>query len=49
MSAVEKPIEWVGSSRKDLKSLPSKVKDDIGYALYIAQTGAKSDHAKPLK
>ncbi len=38
-----KPLEWIGSSRKDLKSLPDDVKDVFGYALYLAQTGGKHD------
>jgi phage-related protein len=44
-----KPIGWVGSSRKDLKRFPAAVQDDVGYALWLAQTGQKATHAKPLK
>jgi phage-related protein len=44
-----KPLEWIGSSRKDLKSLPDEVMDVFGYALYLAQTGGKHDQAKPLR
>ena len=43
------PLEWVGSSRKDLSEFPAAVKEDIGYALHLAQTGEKSACAKPLK
>jgi len=39
----------MGSSLADLLSFPAEVQDDIGYALYEAQTGAKSSKAKPLK
>ena len=44
-----KPLQWVGSSHKDLKSFPEDVRDTFGYALYKAQRGEKSDAAKPLK
>jgi len=40
---------WVGSSRADLKALPSQVQDEIGYGLYQAQLGHFPDGAKPLK
>jgi len=43
-----KSIVWVGSSRKDLQSFPSDVKDVMGYALYQAQVGRKAPSAKPL-
>lgn len=39
----------MGSSRADLKSLPSEVQDDIGYSLYQAQLGHFPDNAKHLK
>ena len=44
-----KPLFWVGSSREDLREFPEDVKDAFGYALYLAQTGRKDPHAKPLK
>lgn len=44
-----KPLFWVASSKKDLKSLPEKVQDSFGYALHVAQRGEKHDDAKPLK
>jgi phage-related protein len=43
-----KPLDWVGSSKKDLMSLPSDVKDVFGYALHLAQSGLKHPDAKPL-
>ena|SRR5215211_5966390 len=43
-----KPIVWIGSSLRTLKSFPSEVNDVIGYALYQAQLGRKSPVAKPL-
>jgi len=44
-----KPLYWVGSSKRDLRSLPSPVVDLFGYALYLAQAGKKHAQAKPLR
>lgn len=44
-----KPVIWIGSSRKDLRSLPAPVQDYIGYALHLAQLGGKHRDAKALK
>jgi phage-related protein len=44
-----KPLEWIGSSKKDLKALPDEVMDVFGYALFLGQTGRKHDQAKPLQ
>jgi phage-related protein len=44
-----KPLYWVGSSKRDLLSLPEPVVDFFGYALYLAQDGKKHGQAKPLK
>ncbi len=44
-----KPVEWLGSTLEDLRVLPGPVQDDFGYALYLAQTGDKHIHTKPLK
>jgi phage-related protein len=49
MSVSLKPVEWVGSSLKDLKEFPEDVRQVIGYALYLAQCGEKHLSAKPLK
>ena len=45
----EKPLFWIGSSKRDLLAFPEPVKDDIGAALSVAQFGAKHPHAKPWK
>jgi phage-related protein len=45
----EKPIEWIGSSHKDLMSLPADVRRFFGFALSLAQAGDKHDSAKVLK
>lgn len=44
-----KPVEWVGSSREDLKRFPGTVQDRVGFGLYQAQLGRKHRDAKPLK
>ena len=44
-----KPVRWVGSSLKDLKSFPPEVKAEVGHALYVAQQGDTDPAAKPLK
>jgi phage-related protein len=48
-SAYPKPLVWISSSRKDLKTFPEEVQDVFGYALYVAQMGGKHPDAKPLK
>jgi len=44
-----RPLEWIGSSKKDLIALPDEVVHVFGYALYLAQTGGKHIRAKPLQ
>jgi phage-related protein len=44
-----KPIEWVGSSLKDLREFPEPVKDVFGRALLDVQFGDTPYGAKPLK
>lgn len=44
-----KPIEWMGSTRHDIRSLPDRVQDVFGYGLFQAQDGGKADDAKPLQ
>lgn len=44
-----KPVEWVGSSQKDLRGFPDAVKEEVGFALYQAQLGEKHVAAKPLR
>jgi len=45
----EKPLEWLGSSKKDLIALPQGVRRLFGHALHFAQNAEKHDAAKPLK
>ncbi|MFT3880864.1 MAG: type II toxin-antitoxin system RelE/ParE family toxin [Gemmatales bacterium] len=44
-----KPLFWIGSSRKDLRSFPNEVKLAMGFALWQAQLGSIHSDAKPLK
>lgn len=44
-----KGLDFIGSSRGDIKAFPEEVKDDIGYALFEAQEGKKPAVAKSLK
>ena len=46
---MERPLIWMGSSRRDLRALPRQVRRDIGQALYAAQLGDIDPSAKPLK
>ena len=46
---VLKPLEWVGSSKKDLLAMPDAVIDVMGYALHLAQSGLRHDQAKVLR
>ena len=47
LAADEKPLHWVGSSKRDFLEFPEAVKDDIGNALGIAQFGGTAPTAKP--
>ena len=49
MLAVEKSLEWIASSYKDLIALPSDVRRFFGFALSLAQAGDRHDAAKILK
>lgn len=44
-----KPVIWIGSSLRDLRAMPDRVRQDIGQALYTAQQGDTDPSAKPLK
>jgi phage-related protein len=49
MVLIERPIIWIGSSRRDLRGFPREVRRDIGQSLYTAQQGETDPSAKPLK
>jgi len=44
-----KPVRWMGTSLRDLRSFPREVRIDIGHALFTAQEGKTDPAAKPLK
>jgi phage-related protein len=45
----EKPLFWIGSSKRDLLAFPERVKDHVGTALSVAQFGGRYPSAKPWK
>jgi phage-related protein len=45
----EKPLDWVGSSKRDFLAFPLPVRREIGNALGLAQFGGKHPNAKPWK
>jgi phage-related protein len=45
----EKPLWWVGSSKRDLLAFPEPVLGRLGTALSVAQFGGKHPDAKPWK
>lgn len=49
MNPLLKPVEWISSSRDDLRKFPEEVQQMMGFALYRAQLGKKHPDAKPLK
>ncbi len=44
-----KQLDFIGSSREDLKEFPEEARQDIGYAFFEVQKGLKPTAAKPLK
>lgn len=49
MDMTIKPVYWVGTTRKDMQSMPETVRDTFGYALFLAQKGEKHTKAKTLR
>jgi len=49
MGSELKPVRWIGTSLRDLRSSPREVRIDIGHALFAAQQGKTDPAAKPLK
>ena len=49
LAANEKPLHWVGSSKRDFLSFPAAAKEDMVNALGIAQFGGTAPSAKPWK
>jgi phage-related protein len=44
-----KPLLWIASSRRDLRSLPLSVRRGFGLSLFAVQEGEMPPFAKPLK
>lgn len=49
MDGHERPLYWVGSSKRDLLALPEAVRRFFGHALHIAQQGERHPATKVLK
>ena len=49
MVVAERPVVWVGSSRRDLREFPRAVRRDIGRALYAAQEGETDPSTKAMR
>lgn len=45
----DKPLHWVGSSKKDLLNFPGEVVGDVGFALGVVQQGGMPPSAKHWK
>lgn len=45
----ERPLRWIGSSRKDYGAFPPAVQDAFGFELFLAQTGQHPPSAKLLR
>ena len=45
----EKPLDWIGSSKKDFLAFPKPVQAEFGYALGLAQLGKSHPSAKAWK
>ena len=45
----QRPLFWVASSRRDYGDFPSRVQEEFGFELFLAQTGQHPPSAKPLK
>ncbi|WP_019503221.1 type II toxin-antitoxin system RelE/ParE family toxin [Pleurocapsa sp. PCC 7319] len=46
---MKKPVVWLGNSLDELRKFPDHVRDEMGYALYLAQMGDKHQNSKPLR
>lgn len=44
-----KPVEFMGSSRRDLREMPKEISRSIGVALFEVQEGEKPPNAHPMK
>jgi phage-related protein len=44
-----RPLLWIGSSKRDYAAFPERVQYNLGFELFLAQTGQHPPSAKPLK
>ena len=44
-----RPLLWMASSKRDYREFPSRVQDQFGFELFLAQTGQHPPSAKPLR
>jgi phage-related protein len=44
-----RPLLWVASSKRDYAKFPPRVQDNLGFELFLAQTGQHPPSAKPMK
>ena len=44
-----RPLQWIGSSKRDLLTFPDDVRQTMGFALFLAQAGDEHPNAKALK
>ena len=49
LAAGERPLDWVGSAKRDFLAFPAPVQGEMGSALGVAQFGGKHPKAKPWK
>jgi len=49
LASGEKPLDWIGSSKRDFLAFPEGMQDGMGNALGPAQFGGKHPKAKPWK
>lgn len=47
--STDRPLHWVGSSKKDLLGFPDEVIGDVGFILGVVQQGGMPPSAKPWK
>ncbi len=45
----QKPLFWMGTTRKSVRDFPDEVREVLGYGLYLAQKGSKHPDAKPFR
>ena len=45
----DRPLIWLGTSKRDISAFPDDVKLIMGFALRLAQKGMKHQRAKPMK